>query len=44
MPFVNDNGVRVQAMHEMLFRARVLGSKELNRGHVTWNNKNETFL
>jgi len=25
----------IQSMHEMLFRARVLGSKELNRGHVT---------
>ena len=34
----------LQSMHEMLFRARVLGSKELNRGHVTWNNKNETFF
>ena len=29
-------------MHEMLFRAHVLGSKELNRGHVTQNNKSET--
>ena len=31
-------------MQGMLFRAHVLGSKELNRGHVAQNNKNTTFF
>ncbi len=38
------NYYNIHSMHKMLFRARVLGSKELNRGHVAQNNKNETFF
>ena len=34
----------VQVLREMFFRANVLGSKELNRGHVAQKNKAPIFV